>query len=483
MHRRHLLKLLALAPAPALAGCGATGASAPELASAEAPAPTGTFFYVSPTGDDRASGRSRTAAWQSITHVNAQLANGGIGVYDTVLFEGGQTHFGKIRIPRGRPTGGGYLTIGAYPGGRRRPVISSYTLLNNASDWRRTGPNLWTTDLTPRRAAGRGYDGAQGGADNIGFLRIDGVVHGRRVWRPEDQRAQWDFRCATNALHVWSTANPASLARDIRASCDGHCIALGNSVHITGLRLEGSGGHGIQGSATQVRVDNNELAELGGALLKGTTRYGNGVEAWIDSADFLVERNILHDIYDVALTAQGGPTSNTGSWRDLTFRNNLVYSCNQSIEFWSDGTPGPGRGFVNCLVECNTCLYAGYVWSATVRPDRDRSVHLLTYGWTLPADITVRNNTFYDATGAYRYSSAPTPGLKCSGNLIVQRTGGRLKLGDPETIEQAPAWVAATRDDVGSTFQVLPQGTRLDVAGALRRVAGQRGGCSPPPLP
>ncbi|HEV7790890.1 MAG TPA: hypothetical protein VGP05_17935, partial [Pseudonocardia sp.] len=139
MHRRHLLKLLALAPAPALAGCGATGASAPELASAEAPAPTGTFFYVSPTGDDRASGRSRTAAWQSITHVNAQLANGGIGVYDTVLFEGGQTHFGKIRIPRGRPTGGGYLTIGAYPGGRRRPVISSYTLLNKASDWRRTG--------------------------------------------------------------------------------------------------------------------------------------------------------------------------------------------------------------------------------------------------------------------------------------------------------------------------------------------------------
>jgi hypothetical protein len=110
-------------------------------------------------------------------------------------------------------------------------------------------------------------------------------------------------------------------------------------------------------------------------------------------------------------------------------------------------------------------------------------VHLLTYGWTLPADITVRNNTFYDATGAYRYSSAPTPGLKCSGNLIVQRTGGRLKLGDPETIEQAPTWVAATRDDVGSTFQVLPQGARLDVAGALRRVAGQRGGCSPPPLP
>jgi len=478
VHRRELLKLLVLAPTATLAATGCAPA-------AGAPGPA-TVFYVSATGDDRASGRSQSTPWRTITHVNTQLANGTIGRFDSVLFECGQTFFGKLRVPSGRPSSGGYLTLGSYRSGAdtRRPVISGYTLLNDRSAWRPVGPNLWVADLAPQRSPspGRGYDGAQGGADNIGFLRIDGVIHGRRVWRPEDQTGQWDFRCAENALYVWSAAHPSTVAKDIRAACDGHCVTLGNSVRVTGLRLEGGGGHGIQGSASNVRVDDNELAELGGAVLKDTTRYGNGFEAWIDSADVLVEGNILHDIYDVALTAQGGSASKTGGWRRLTFRNNLVYSCNQSIEFWSDGAPGPGLGFVDCVVECNTCLYAGYVWSESVRPDPGRSVHLLTYSWTLPADITVRNNTFFDAVSAYRYSSAPTPGLKCSGNLILQRQGGRLKIGDPQTIEQSSAWASAARNDLGSTFQVLTGGTRVDVADALRKVIGQRAGCPPPTL-
>lgn len=499
--RRQLLTLLALAPAPILAGCS-SAAPGPDPAGTDPagagsdpgpdpfavpPGLAGRAFYVSPAGDDRASGLSPSTPWRTVGHVNAQLANGGVGRFDSVLFERGQTFFGKLRIPGGRPKTGGLLTFGAYPsaGSGRRPVLSSYTLLNDPAGWRRTGPNIWTADLTPRPGAGpeRGYDGAQGGADNIGFLRVDGVVHGRRVFRPEDLRAQWDFQCTPGALRVWSSADPTTLAKDVRAACDGHAIALGHSVRIAGLRLEGSGGHGIQGAVTRVLIEDNELAELGGAVLKDTTRYGNGVEAWIDSADIRVERNILHDIYDVALTAQGGPTSQTGGWRNLTFRNNLVYSCNQSLEFWSAGTPGPGRGFVNCLVECNTCLYAGYVWSEAVRPDPGRSVHLLTYGWDLPADITVRNNTFYDASVAYRYSSAPTPGLKCSGNLILQRPDGRLKVGDPQTIEQASGWVSARRTDVGSTFTVLAGAGKVDVAGALRRLAGQHRGCPPPPLP
>lgn len=478
MHRRNLLKLLALAPTPVLTNCAAGG---------PAGAGPGKVFYVSPRGDDRASGLSQGSPWRTISQVNSQLAKGTIGVFDTVLFECGQTFFGKLRVPANRPTGGGYLTFGSYPNGgdRRRPVISSYTLLNDASAWRQAGPNIWATDLSPRRGAGpeRGYDGAQGGADNIGFLRVDGKIHGRRVWVQDDLLEQWDFRCAPNTLYVRSSANPATLAKDIRASCDGHCIALGNSVQVTGLRLEGSGGHGMQGSVSNVRVEDNELAELGGAVLKETTRYGNGFEAWINSSDIVVERNILHDIYDVALTAQGSSSTSTGGWRNLAFRNNLIYSCNQSLEFWSGGTSAPGRGFVNCVVECNTCLYAGYVWSEPVRPDQDKSVHLLTYGWDLPADITVRNNTFYDAVGAYRYSSAPTPGLKCTGNVILQRPGGRLKVGDPETVEQAATWVNALRNDEGSTFQVLPSRSGVDVAGALHRVAGLRPGCRPPTLP
>lgn len=472
MDRRDLLKLMALAPAPWLVSAG----SIPSARSGTRPiSDGGRALYVSPSGDDRATGRTHGAAWKTITHVNRQFANGAIGPGDSVLFECGQTFYGKIRPPAGAPTRASYLTIGSYNSGKssRRPIISSYKLLTDRTGWRQTGAATWTIDISDANAnvTHTGYDGRQGGGDNVGFLKIDGAIHGNRVWRRADLAEQWDFYCARNLLHVRSSANPATLVRDIRAACDGDCIRVENSLRVTGLRLEGSGGHGIQGAGTNVRVDDNVFAELGGSRLGGTTRYGNGFQAWIDSADVVVERNVFHDVYDAALTAQGGPSSSTGSWTNIGFRDNLVYFCNQSVEFWSDGTPGLDPGFVNCVVECNTCLYAGYGWSSAVRPDRATRVHLLTYGWALPADITVRGNTFYDGSVAYRYSDTPTPGLKCSDNRIYQRSGRLIKHGDPQTIEEWPEWVAMHNSEHGSYFEAIPRGTKIDVASALRHVA------------
>ena len=482
MRRRSVLKLIAIGPAHGLiGGCWTEHGGSAETSNQPK------VFYVSPTGNDSAPGLTVQNPWKTISHVNSELTKGTVGPNDSVLFECGRTFYGKIRPPTREAARRGYLTIGSYRSREdsRRPTISSYKLLNNVSGWTPASPGIWRIDLSDAKAGltHTGYDGAEGGGSNVGFLKIDGVIHGKRVWRLSDLVDQWDFYCAGSVLHVQSTANPATLSRDIRAACDGDCIRLVNSLRVTGLRLEGSGGHGIQGSASHVRVDNNEFAELGGSRLGGTTRYGNGFQAWIDSANIVVERNVFHDIYDVALTAQGGPSSSTGSWKNVVFHNNLVYACNQSVEFWSDGIPGGGPGFVNCIVECNTCLYAGYGWSAAVRPDQDTRVHLLTYGWALPADIQVRRNTFYDGSGAYRYSSTSAEGMVCSDNLIYQRRGGLLKVGDPQTIEQWPNWVAAQGNDLNSTFVTRPGKAEVDVPSALRQVAGQGAGCSPPPLP
>ena len=62
-------------------------------------------------------------------------------------------------------------------------MISSYKILNVADAWRTDGPQTWSLDLSPQ-AYGKthgGYAGSEGGADNIGFLRVDGTIHGRRV--------------------------------------------------------------------------------------------------------------------------------------------------------------------------------------------------------------------------------------------------------------------------------------------------------------
>lgn len=445
--------------------------------------------YLSPDGDDAADGLSPNSAWKTISHLNQRFADGTIGAGGTVLFECGRTFHGKIRPPHGLDPKGAPLTIGAYRTGSdvRRPTISSYKRLTIEAGWKKFGGSVWSVDLSNEKfgQTHSGYDGAEGGGGNVGFLKVDGTIHGKRVFQRTQLAAPWDFYCEGNVLYVWATANPATLSNDIQASCDGACIAAQNALRVTHLRLEGSGGHGVQGSASNVRVDDCEFAELGGALLYDTTRYGNGFEAWIDSADVLVEKNVFHDIYDVAMTAQGGPDSSKGSWTNIRYRNNLVYLCNQSFEFWSDGNPTKDPGFVGCVVECNTCLYAGYGWSSNVRPDQATRVHLLTYGWKLPADIQVRNNTFYDGFVAYRYSDAANPavGLACSGNLVYQRAGKPIKYGDPQTIEQSSDWKAAAHNDLDSTFRVLPAESKIDVAAALKEVAGQRAGCAPPALP
>jgi len=470
-----MLKLIAFAPAPLVARGWPAAPQTPQART----------YYVSPSGDDNATGLSQSTPWRTISGLNAKMADGSVKAGDTVLLQAGQTFFGKIRPPNGTAPDAVVLTIGSYASGQQtaRPIVSSYKVLTVPSGWQRVDGTTWSISVSNANAGvtHHGYDGKQGGGANIGFLKVDGQIHGRRCFALGDLAEDWDFYCANDVLYVRATANPTTLATDLRASCDGACVQLRNALRITHLRLEGSGGHGMQGTAVNVRADDNEFAELGGSVLKDTTRYGNGFEAWIDSADVVVERNIFHDIYDTAFTAQGGPQSTTGSWSNISLRNNLIYLCNQSIEFWSAGA---GPGFVNCLVECNTCLYSGYGWSAHVRPDLNTRVHLLTYGWDLPADITVRRNTFYDGKVAYRYSATrTTPGLVCSANLICQRAGGLLRYGQPQTVEQWQAWTAAEQNDTDSTFWVLPDDAAIDVAAAWNQVVGKRSGCTPPAPP
>lgn len=61
-----------------------------------------TDFYVSPTGDDRNTGTSASAAWRSFTNVNARNFAAG----DRVLLQGGQSFTGGITfdaMDRGTP--------------------------------------------------------------------------------------------------------------------------------------------------------------------------------------------------------------------------------------------------------------------------------------------------------------------------------------------------------------------------------------------
>ncbi len=404
------------------------------------------------------------------------MAEGSIGAGDAVLFRSGATFPGKIRPAKvdldADPAARLLLSSYDVDGSSAPPVISSYKVLDVAAGWRPSAPNEWAIDLSSEAygQSHHGYAGTQGGGDNIGFLRVDGVVHGRRLNSRAELAEPWDFYCEGSALYVQSAANPTAAASDLRAACGETCIELADGLEIRGLRVEGGGGHGAQGAARGVRIVDNEFCELGGSLLSPGTRYGNGVEIWIGSSEVEVSRNVLHHIYDVALTMQGVRSGDSTGWSDVTFTENLVYRCNQSVEFWSDGPTGGALGFSRCTVARNVCLFAGQGWSSPIRPDQDTKVHLLTYGWALPADISVTKNVFHDAVSGYRWSNGDTPGLVTADNIIRLRAETRLTNRFPDTVENGSRWAAEAATELGSSFVVLDGDVASDVGPTLRQI-------------
>jgi hypothetical protein len=79
-----------------------------------------TTYYVSPTGNDAASGTSRTTAWQTLTKVNAVTFAAG----DIILFERSGSWNGTLTV-KSSGTVGNPITYGAYGEGAKPKIYGS----------------------------------------------------------------------------------------------------------------------------------------------------------------------------------------------------------------------------------------------------------------------------------------------------------------------------------------------------------------------
>src|SRR6516162_6189131 len=70
-------------------------------------------YYVSPTGDDGHSGTSTTSAWKTIARVNSA----GLQPGDHVLFQGGMTFYGSIKLKNGGSSSSPII-VSSYGSGR-----------------------------------------------------------------------------------------------------------------------------------------------------------------------------------------------------------------------------------------------------------------------------------------------------------------------------------------------------------------------------
>jgi hypothetical protein len=430
-----------------LAGFGALPAAAVIGGTAMGSAPAA--FYVSAAGNDDADGLTPETAWATVGKVNSQLPS-----QSSVHFRRGDTFYGELDLPLN-------CEVGAYGAGAK-PILTMFKLLNRSAGWAEHSPGVWKIDLGSPDT----HDGYTTTADaNIGYLMVDGLVHPAKKKLLSELTAKWDFWSDTtnNTLYVAVGDNPAGLATDIKAAPRGmagriiSCTQGANNIH--DIHITGTGAHGINGAGADVQVHDCLIDYIGGSFLPGngdgTVRYGNGIENWIGAKRWLVEANEIAQVYDVAYTCQGSGYDRPDTWEDMTIRNNHIHDCTQSFEFWSNGT-NPAAGFKRILVEGNLCERAGYSDFSDVRPDQAVRVHLLTYGWDLPADITMQNNVFDEAYSAYSYHQKDPVGLVTRNNRIRLKAGTKMQFQSTDTVEQAAAWQQATGLETGSTITVLP---------------------------
>lgn len=418
--------------------------SANAVASERSDVPT---FYISALGSDKADGHTPDTAWATVQHAADSLPSGG----SRVLLRRGDTFYGEFTPPFG-------CEMGAYGSGDR-PILTMFKILNRADGWVEHSPGTWKIDLGSTST----HDGyTKTSESNIGFLMVDGVVRPALQLDVSMLKDPWDFYSDIphNILYVAAPENPANLATDIRAApnsdiMDGsgaviQCSNGANEIH--DIHITGTGGCGITGTGSDVHIHDCLIDFIGGSLLIGETRYGNGISNWVNAKRWLIEKNEIAQVYDTAWSAQGTAGSD-GGWEDMTFRANHVHDCTQSIEFWSMGSAS-ALGFRRILVEGNLCERAGYSAFSDVRPDQKVRVQFLTYFWETPADIVIQNNTFDQAYGAYAYNLTEPIGCVSRNNTIRMRPGQLIEFQRSETADQFGAWQAATRREVGSVMIV-----------------------------
>lgn len=458
-------------------------------------------YYVSEAGDDSNSG-TLNSPWKTVARAKAAVLTEGVLLKNRILFRRGDTFYGNLSLAGAGTlaSDSGWLRFGAYGDSDQLPVLSGYKVLNSPSAWVRHDADTWKLNYAAQNY-GATYTGCSEphslGQDinNVGFLKIDGVIFGRGYQSMEKLKDQWDFYCDPDEtqLYVRSLARPTDVAGDIRASYGLNGIdGQPSGMEFADLTLEGFGNCGVAvGGCERVRVLRCTIREIGGVYGPGFSRYpgttprvGNGIQAFNNTRNFYCEYNTIHDLYDSAWTIQGGK----GPYRDITFRRNFTYRVTQGEDYtyW-----GSGQFFENCLSEHNTIMFCGYNWGSDHRSFTNffyRGVGQETFQYgdgVTPGDVTIRRNIYYDMRTAFCHWAYPPLGLNSDYNLIWLRPSVHMedqRTAPPrppnlETAERAATWALKTGRELHSRIGVLPSIDRQvitdgDVRSALNALNG-----------
>lgn len=321
---------------------------------------------------------------------------------DTVLFKSGDTFFGTLNFEV-YDTNNEVVTISSYGEGDL-PTISTYKYVTGA--WEKYSDNIYRIDISDTNNY-TGYTSNETNAYNVGFIEDDeGTKYYNKKVSVENLENNFDFYSdGSQYLYMYlDSGNPYEEIGNLKAVVRSNIMIVDSNMNIKNIRLSYTGGHAIEGCATNlsnITIENCIIENIGGSYLYSTnlnkdTRYGNGIEFYGSNvSDVTIKNNIIRNVYDVAFTIQGA----SGSGTNVNVYNNVMINNTQDSEIWESDS---ATGVVGYKYYNNISINQGRGWGYDARPDQYASAAILFWGYNIDnTDIEFTNNIMYNPRRIY----------------------------------------------------------------------------------
>ena len=307
-------------------------------------------YYIDPeNGKNENSGLSENEP--ILTNENLDVAPG-----DKVLFKRGSLIRGAVHNKPG--TADKPIYYGAYGEGAM-PTFSASKDLKDEKFWKEIQKNIWVCEE---------FDWVE--MCNIIFN--DGDLFGTLKWSIDEMTEQGDYfsnglgetvmsfrdgrEIKNQKIYLYSKENPAKHYKSIEGVFIGPKTLAenGENMIIENLRFINAF-CGISGDrpTRNLTIKNCVFQNIGGAVwsFDRKIRCGNGVEAWDVAENFSVTGCYFDNIYDSAVTHQGG--KNCQPAKNMIFNNNVFLRCGMGALEQRDIVP------LHAEFNGNICAYAG----------------------------------------------------------------------------------------------------------------------------
>ena len=166
-----------------------------------------------------------------------------------------------------------------------------------------------------------------------------------------------------------------------------------------------------------ITVRDCDMSFIGGSNNFNTPtsiRMGNGVDIYGSFYNGLFEGCKIWELYDTGMTNQGGSEA-AYTQSSITYRNNVIWDCEYSYEFFLDNAGSTVNGV---YFENNTCVDAGYGWAHRQRPDPYGYGVKFSNGAAL-TNFYIRNNIFCEAVQVCGLAVGDAPNTRNWANVTL----------------------------------------------------------------